>query len=111
MNVSLTFDPTDTQTPDGGTAKVFVESIDAGSHNSQCGEVTTCLLLKEEFENPIFENGVHATRNGQLIYVAAGCVHDGVIPGTPASKVSPGTPDIYYVYCKDFVKFLSLIHI
>jgi len=101
VKVSITFDPTGTQTEDGepgGTAKVFVDAIDAGSHNSNCGEVTSCLLLQEEFDNPIFNaDGVQLTdAAGNLLYVAAGCVHDGVIRGTPASKNIPGSPDIYY---------------
>ena len=109
VNVSLTFDPTGTQTPDGGTAKVFVDAIDAGSHNSNCGEVTTCLLLKEEFENPIpfflGADGSVNTTGGIQLYRAAQCQHDGFIPGAPESKINPGRDPIYFVYCKESVKF------
>lgn len=105
VNVSLTGDPTGTVSPDGGVAKVFVDAIDAGSHNAGCGEVDACLLLKEEFENPVILGGVHQSVGGKLIYYASGCRGDGFIEGRAATKTTPAVPDIYYVYCKEFVKF------
>ena len=105
VNVSLTGDPTGTVSPDGGVAKVFVDAIDAGSHNAGCGEVETCVLLKEELENPVVLGGVHVSVNGNLIYHASGCRADGVLPEIPPTKLNPGRPAIPYVICKDFVKF------
>ncbi len=105
VNVSLTGDPTGTVSPDGGVAKVFVNAIDAGSHNAGCGPVYSCLLLKEELENPVIIGGVHVSVNGKLIYHAAQCLADGVLKGKPATKLTPAIPDIPYVYCKEYVKF------
>jgi len=106
VNVSLSGDPLVVETDeDRGVAKVFVDAIDAGSHNSGCGEVDRCVLLKEELEDPVIIGGVHAQVDGKLIYHAKGCLSDGVIPGRPATKNEPGTAEIHYVYCKEYVKF------
>ena len=106
INVSLSGDPLVVDpNDDRGTAKVFVDAIDEGSHNAGCGDVNSCLLLKEEIEDPVVIGGKHVSVDGRLIYHAKGCAHDGILPGTPATKTRPATPDIYYVYCKDFVKF------
>ncbi len=103
--VTITGDPTGTVSPDGGVAKVFVDAIDAGSHNAGCGDVEGCLLLKEELENPVIIGGVHVSVGGHLIYHAAQCVPDGILKGKPETKLTPAIPDIPYVYCKDYVKF------
>ncbi len=106
LNVSLTGDPLVEETDeDRGVGKVYVESIDAGSHNAGCGEVDKCLLLKEELEDPVMIGGVHASVDGELIYYAKGCLVDGVIPGRPATKNDPAIPEIHYVVCKEYVKF------
>ncbi len=104
VNVSLVGDPTGTVSDDG-IAKVFVNAIDAGSHNAGCGPVETCLLLKEELENPILINGKPVYVNGNQIYHAAGCGYDGILKGVPATKLQEGRPDYPYSICKDFVKF------
>ena len=81
VNVSLTGDPTGTVSSDGGIAKVFVNAIDAGSHNNGCGPVDACLLMKEELENPIFIDGEHISLviNSQVVklYHPSGCRSDG----------------------------------
>ncbi len=106
INVTLSGDPLVEETlEDRGVAKVFVDAIDAGSHNSGCGEVDICLLLKEERENPVFLNGVHASVDGKLIYHAFGCYVDGILPAIPDTKTTDGRPEIPYVFCKEYVKF------
>ncbi len=108
INVSLSGDPLVVETvEDRGIAKVFVDAIDAGSHNAGCGEVNRCLLLKEELENPVIIDGERVYIDGQPIYHAQGCSYDGILPGRPATKnkEEPAYPDILYVVCKDNVKF------
>ncbi len=104
VNVSLVGDPTGTVS-DNGIAKVFVNAIDAGSHNAGCGPVETCLLLKEELENPILIDDKPVYVNGHQIYHAAGCGYDGILKGVAATKLTAGRPDYPYSICKDFVKF------
>jgi len=106
INLSLSGDPLiPTSIEDRGTGKVFVDAIDAGSNNSGCGDVDRCILLREELENPVLIDGVQAMIDGRPIYNAMGCVFDGVIPARPPSKNDPGSPEIPYVFCKDFVQF------
>ncbi len=106
INVSLSGDPLVVETEeDRGVAKVFIDAIDAGSHNAGCGEVDRCLLLKEELEDPVIIDGEHVMIDGQLIYHAKGCGYDGMIPGRPATKSEPAIPETFYVVCKDNVKF------
>ena len=105
INVSLTGDPTYAVSPDGGVAKVYKESIDAGSHDAGCGEVNTCVLLREELENPIYVGGKHVYYDGHYLYHPAQCVIDGyyvyyVKDGKGSKKIT-----LPYVICKDFVKF------
>ncbi len=91
LNTTITYDPVG----DRGIAKVTAESIDAGSHDSNCGPVTLCVLLEEELNNPILDaSGQHATDSlGNLLYRAVQCDTDGVYNGIP------------YVYCREAVKF------
>ena len=121
--LTLAKDGTGTVSEDGGVGKVYVDAIDAGSHNAGCGPVDLCLLLKEELENPIyylgypvfvkvephkttFFTGSNAKPEGATqIYHPAGCQVDGTWPGKPATKLDPGRPDYPYVVCKDYVKF------
>lgn len=92
LNTTITFDPVG----DRGVALVTAESIDAGSHDSNCGPVVLCALLEEELNNPILDaSGVHVTDSitGKLIYQAVQCDVDGVYNGIP------------YVFCREAVKF------
>ncbi len=109
VNVSLTYDATGAVSKDGGVAKVYVDAIDAGSHDAGCGEVSTCLLLKEELENQIVDSrGNPVLVDGRHIYKAAQCGVDGIYelkvydPKTRKDIVISRTP---YVFCKEFVKF------
>ena len=55
--------------------KVFKESIDAGSNDGNCSEVTTCILLAEELDNPIIIDDIHVTNDeGQLLYRPYQCL-------------------------------------
>ncbi len=106
INVSLSGDPLVIDPRDDrGTAKVYVDAIDEGSHNSGCGEVNKCLLLKEELQDPVIIGGVHVEVGGQPIYHSHGCEPDGILPAIPQTKLNPGRPEIPYVVCKDFIKF------
>ena len=77
----------------------------AGSHNSGCGDVDICLLLKEERENPVILNGSHFEVDGKPIYHSYSCQPDGILPAIPETKTNPGRPEIPYVFCKEYVKF------
>ena len=122
LNVTLTGDPTG----DGGIAKITAESIDAGSHDSGCGDVTTCVLLDEELQDPLLYegywstiagltsskgiiqtgSGTHLDIGGDLLYNVHGCYADGYIYTYELSKGGASqTGKIPYVVCKDFVKF------
>ena len=106
INISLSGDPLVVDTlEDRGVAKVYVDAVDAGSHNAGCGEVERCLLLHEELQNPVIIGGIHVEVDGKPIYHAHGCQYDGVLPAIPPTKLSPGRAEIFYVYCKDHVKF------
>ena len=106
VNVSLSGDPVVVDPEeDRGVAKVFIDAIDAGSHNSGCGEVDRCLLLKEELEDPVIIDNIHIEVDGRPIYHAKGCLYDGIIPADPGTKNRDPSPAIPYVYCKDNVKF------
>lgn len=92
LNTTITYDPVG----DRGVALVTAESIDAGSHDSNCGPVVLCALLEEELNNPILDaSGVHVTDSitGKPIYQAVQCDVDGVYNGIP------------YVFCREAVKF------
>lgn len=106
VNLSLSGDPlAPLSIADRGRGKVLVDAIDAGSHNSGCGEVDRCILLREELEDPVLIDGVQVLIDGRPIYNAKGCSFDGVIPARPATKNDPGSPEIAYVYCKEFIEF------
>jgi len=117
LNVSLTGDPTEATSTDGGIAKVYKESFDAGSHDAGCGEVETCVLLKEELANQYYwpadgPNGIRAgdpiliNNRTTHIYAPSQCVYDGVWEYTfyKGTKFEQ-TIEWPYVICKDFVKF------
>ena len=106
INVSLSGDPLiPSSIADRGTAKVLVDAVDAGSHNSGCGDVDRCILLRDELDNPVLIDGVQVMIDGRPIYHAMGCSFDGVLPERPATKNDPGSPEIPYVFCKDYVEF------
>lgn len=117
LNVSLTRDAVPTVSGDFGIAKVYKESFDAGSHDAGCGEVQTCVLLKEELENPYFypvdpdgagplEIGDPIIVDGHHIYKPSQCVIDGVWKYTfNAGTKFESTIEYPYVICKDYVKF------
>ncbi len=93
---------------DGGTVKVTVDNVDAGSHDSGCGDITRCLLLPAEWENPIINprTGRQATdEDGNLLYRAAQCDHDGIFVALTINGKDTVRQSIPYVICKDFVKF------
>jgi len=95
-----------TQGHSGGETKVFVNSIDAGSHDANCSEITKCILLKEELENPIIIDGVHVTNeDGDLLYYPVQCDYDGVFINRAVDGKDTIETEIPYVVCKDFVKF------
>ena len=104
LNTSMVYDPIEQR----GIAKVTVDAIDAGSHDSDCGEITRCILLDEELQNPLyFRNGTLATdSDGNQLYEAAQCKYDGIFIDTLSeNKGTYETVEILYVICKDFVKF------
>ncbi len=109
VNVTLTYDASGLVSKDGGVAKVYVNAIDAGSHDAGCGEVNTCLLLKEEFENQIVDaRGNPVLVNGRHIYKAAQCAVDGEYVLTqydPKTRRDVVIARIPYVFCKEYVKF------
>ena len=90
INTQVSFDPVG----DRGIVNISAESLDLGSHDSDCGPVQICTLLEEELLNPIRDSiGNQVTdAQGNLIYVAAQCEVDGVFRGIP------------YVFCKESVK-------
>lgn len=90
ITTNIVYDPVE----DRGFAKITAESINGGSHDSDCGPITTCILLDEELANPIFKtDGTQATDSlGNLLYHAVQCEIDGEYEGQP------------YVICKEAVK-------
>ena len=106
VNVTLTGD-IHGDDADNGVAKVYTHNIDAGSHDAGCGDLSTCVLLKEELENPIYDHyGNPVYVDGQQIYHAAQCQADGTIELDWVDIKGNKTTTTYdYVICKDFVKF------
>ncbi len=93
---------------DGGTVKVTVDAIDAGSHDSECGDFTRCLILPEEWDNPIIDpqTGVQAVdADGHPLYRASQCEYDGIFEALTIVRKDTTRENIPYVICKDFVKF------
>ena len=106
-----------------GFGQVTVDAIDAGSNDAGCGKVETCILRQEEFDNPIVlssgqsivsggftaHGGGIYDADGNQIFVAASCEHDGTIviatPTGPEGKGDPTTEMLYFVVCKEVVKF------
>lgn len=103
VNVSLT------DSEEDGIAKVYKQSIDAGSHDAGCGEVQTCVLLKEELDNPIVDYyGDLVFADNNHTYHAAQCHFDGEIKvhtGFTNNGKTKTYSDYAYVICKDYVKF------
>ncbi|MEL6122889.1 MAG: hypothetical protein AAFR14_04145, partial [Bacteroidota bacterium] len=54
LNITLTGDHTNS---DEGIAKVYVDDVDAGSHDAGCGKINRCLLRKDEIDNPLRYEG------------------------------------------------------
>ncbi|MFT6809245.1 MAG: hypothetical protein ACJA01_002477 [Saprospiraceae bacterium] len=104
LNASLIYDPIELR----GITKVFVDGIDLGSHDSDCGEVFSCVLLDSELQNPIYVGpGDQATDiGGNLLYHAMQCHIDGIYYDTTyTNKTEYEVDEIPYVICKEFVKF------
>lgn len=104
IQATLTGDPYETEI---GVAKVYVEDIDAGSHDSGCGDIRRCLLLDAELQDPLIIDNVHLTdKDGNLIYHQHQCGDpDGYYEITEESKgVVTVIETIPYVICKPFVK-------
>ncbi len=105
VQVTLTGDPYNTEI---GVAKVYVDDIDAGSHDSGCGAVSTCILLDEELQDPLIVNGRHITdSDGNLLYNQHQCGDpDGIyVVRTYDKGVERIVARIPYVICKPHVKF------
>ncbi|MEL6122802.1 MAG: dockerin type I domain-containing protein, partial [Bacteroidota bacterium] len=91
-----------------GGATVPVDAIDAGSSDVGCGEVTRCVLLKEELDNPIIDptTGMQRTdENGNPIYHAVQCKTDGVLEIIDTNGKDTTITEIPFVICKEEVKF------
>lgn len=106
LNVSLVTVADTTQVL--SAAKVYKESLDKGSHDSDCSEVYTCVLLNKELLDPIIhpQTGIHEKDiYGNLMYHA----HQCYIDGTYKQQVITGKDTIFnywpFVICKDYVKF------
>ena len=98
VNVSITGGP------NGGSAKLFAENVDGGSHDAGCGPVTTCILRLVDFE----AGQIDTTINGRLVFNAVNdCFIDGEFLDTILDK--NGAIDsinrVPYVLCKDFLEF------
>ncbi|MFT4567974.1 MAG: hypothetical protein ACI9FN_002942, partial [Saprospiraceae bacterium] len=105
VQVTLTGDPYETEI---GIGKVYVDDIDAGSHDSGCGEIEKCLLLDEELQDPIVIEGKHISdKEGNLLYHQHQCGDpDGIYYILDIFKEDTTIVDeIPYVICKEFVKF------
>ena len=103
---------------DGGASIIPSSAIDAGSFDA-CSGVSTCVLRVSELDNPVIigrgdavasegftsNGGFVFDPNGNQLYVADGCEHDGAVEITvPDGKAGEDTETIYFVICKDFVK-------
>jgi len=90
-----------------GVAKISVDAIDAGSHDSNCGAVQSCILLDEELSDPLIIGGVHLSdTDGNLLYHKHQCGDpDGIYPIYSGGKNPTLIGEIPYVICKDYVKF------
>ncbi len=86
-----------------GTAVVYASSLDAGSQDSGCGEITsTCVLKAVDYEA-----GVVDIINGRAAYLAMNpCSIDGELLDTILDKTGEieEVIAIPYVFCKDYVK-------
>ena len=96
-----------TGTGQDGVASILVESIDAGSSDAACGEITRCILLDEELNNPVLDRETGEPLyddEGNAIYHAIQCKVDGTIVYTDITKNDTVYTRIDYVICKDVVK-------
>lgn len=104
LNANLLYDPAEMK----GITKVLAENINAGSHDSDCGTVSTCVLLDTELQNPIFQApNVQATdKDGNLLYHAMQCHVDGIYYDTTyLTATTYDVAEVPYVICKEYVKF------
>ncbi|MEL6123706.1 MAG: dockerin type I domain-containing protein, partial [Bacteroidota bacterium] len=104
INTIIVYDPVEQR----GIAKASVDAIDLGSHDSDCGPVSRCVLLDEEWEQPLFFRDGSPARdaNGNRLYRAVQCDTDGIFIDTiSVDKDNVTTEEIPYVICKDAVKF------
>jgi len=103
VNTSIIYDPVELR----GVAKVTVDAIDVGSHDSDCGPITKCILRDEELQNPIIKDGAPVyDADGNQLYMAVQCDYDGIYFDTISqSKTNVEINEIPYVICKDYVKF------
>ncbi len=108
---------------DGGIAKVTTTAIDAGSHDAGCGPVSTCLLLKEELENPVGIANTYYSYSGSITKAGDLAWSGSYLPlgyeplqcGGPDATVYTYSVDKFGVVtrtgsvsfnvCKDYVKF------
>ena len=102
VNVSLAKDPVSNL----GLAKVFADEINEDSHDSDCGDISFCVLLDEELQMPIIRDGVHLSDDdGHLLYHPLQCSIDGTYLYEYQDDKITRTEEIPYVICKEFVKF------
>jgi hypothetical protein len=100
LQVGITASGTD----GGGVAKLFVESVDAGSQDSGCGPIKTrCIVRSVDYDA-----GSLGMIDGQRAFIAAnGCNYDGETVDTIFDKNGDieTINELQYVLCKDVVEF------
>ena len=90
----------------GGQTQISAEDINQNSHDTDCGEVSICVLLDEELQQPIVRGGVHLSDGeGRLLYTPVQCVIDGIFEYTSVEDGTTTVEQIPYVVCKEVVKF------
>ena len=101
--ITLTLTP---RQDDNNLTKVSIESIDAGSHDNNCSEIERCLLLEEEFDNPIIRGGVHLQDDaGRFMYVPSQSNFVDVFEYSFFDGTNTVTESISYTYCRPELAF------
>ena len=108
LTVSLA--ASDSGEQDRGVAKVFAESIDAGSNDGVCGKVFISTIRLEDYEaGPVMlSNGETLMIDGKIAYqFANGCYADGVHTEEVLDKNDIVTDTLVYEYVLfgEFAKF------